>query len=197
MTMQPLSSLPACPACKKGHLHPAVRLREFQPNGRLVRVELLTSQCDHCQVQTTRATQHDENLKRLAARKAEYGDVLMGEEIVRLRKRYGLTQQAAAKIFGKGKVAFSRYETETFYPDATTTRLLQLAIEKPVDMKWLADKAGVTLPLWSERCEDEKRDKVRPFVVLSKPFPKEKLHHQSFTSRATLAADNDAFAFAS
>ena len=32
--------------------------------------------------------QHDENLRRLAARKAQYGDTLLGEEIVGLRKRY-------------------------------------------------------------------------------------------------------------
>ena len=92
--------LPICPACKQGCLHPALRTRTFHPGGKAVEVQLLTSRCDHCEVQTTRADQHDENLRRLAARKASYGGLLMGEEILSLRKRYGLTQQVAAKIFG-------------------------------------------------------------------------------------------------
>ena len=28
-------------------------------------------------------------------------------------------------------------------------------------MKWLADKAGVDLPLWPERCEDDRSVKLR------------------------------------
>jgi putative zinc finger/helix-turn-helix YgiT family protein len=153
--------LPICPACKQGCLHPALRTRTFRPGGKAVKVQLLTSQCGRCEVQTTRADQHDENLRRLAARKASYGDLLMGEEILSLRKRYGLTQQAAAKIFGKGKIAFSRYENEATYPDQSTTLLLRVAIEKPDVIKALADIAKVDLPLWAERCEDAHRPKAR------------------------------------
>ena len=153
--------LPFCPACRQGRLHAIVRTEVFRPNGNKVEVELLASLCDACGVETTRASQHDENLRRLAARKEQYGSLLMGEEIVALRKRYGVTQQAASRIFGKGKIAFSRYENEVTYPDESATLLLQLAIEQPSAMKSLADKAGVELPLWAERCEDERRVKVR------------------------------------
>lgn len=149
-------SLPLCPACRKGHLHVATRNEVFRPRGVEVVVELFASKCDACGVQTTRASQHEENLRRLAARKHHYGSVLMGEEIMALRKRYGLTQQAAAKIFGKGKIAFSRYENEVTYPDDSTMLLLRMALEKPDSLKWLADKAGVELPMWRERCEDSR-----------------------------------------
>lgn len=159
--MNSTTNLPVCPACKQGHLNSALRTRTFHPRGIAVEVELLTSECDHCHVQTTRAAQHDENLRRLAARKAAYGGLLMGEEILSLRKRYGLTQQAAAKIFGKGKIAFSRYENEASYPDDSTTLLLRLAIDKPDVIKALADWAGVELPLWAERCEDDQRLRAR------------------------------------
>ncbi len=145
---------PLCPACRQGHLHAVTHNQVFRPRGVEVAVELLASKCDACGVQTTRASQHDENLRRLAARKSQYGRVLMGEEIVSLRKRYGLTQQAAARVFGKGKIAFSRYENEVTYPDDGTMLMLSMAIEKPDSMKWLADRAGVELPLWRERCED-------------------------------------------
>jgi len=145
---------PLCPACREGRLHPIEYHKVFHPRGTEVSVTLLTSLCDACSVQTTRASQHEENLRRLADRKPQYGRVLMGEEIVALRKRYGLTQQAAAQIFGKGKIAFSRYENEVSYPDDSTTLLLQLALEKPDSLKWLADRAGVDLPLWREHGDD-------------------------------------------
>ncbi|HEY1068991.1 MAG TPA: type II TA system antitoxin MqsA family protein [Thermomonas sp.] len=151
-----------CPACRQAELQPATRVREFHPRGRAapVRVELLTSVCPSCGAEATSAAQHSENLKRLKARKAQYGGVLLGEEIFSLRRRYGITQQAAAKIFGKGKIAFSRYENETSYPDDSATLLLTLAIEKPEVIRSLADKAGVELPLWEARCEDERRAKL-------------------------------------
>lgn len=155
------TALRTCPACRKGHLHAQTRERVFNPNGRTVSVTLLTSVCDQCGAEVTSAAQHDENLRRLAERKSHYGELLMGEEIHSLRRRYGLTQQQASRVFGKGKIAFSRYESETSYPDESTTRLLSLAIAKPEVLKWLADKSGVEIPLWRERCEDEQRVKLR------------------------------------
>lgn len=154
------NNLPTCPACKKGHLHQAEQIREFNPNGKSIQVTLLTTRCDECSAEKTLASQQKENLARLAARKAHYGKRLMGEEILGIRKRYGLTQQNASTIFGKGIIAFSRYENEVTYPDDSTTLLLQLAIENPSVMKSLADKAGIELPLWSARCEDEQRVKL-------------------------------------
>lgn len=150
-----------CPACRKGRLRAAEYLREFAPHGEPVAVKLQTSRCAACGETTTTAAQHRDNLRALAARKAAYRGLLLGEEILALRKRYGLTQQQASAVFGKGKIAFSRYESETSYPDASTTLLLALASERPEVMKSLADRAGIALPLWPERCEDGQRVKLR------------------------------------
>lgn len=134
-----------CPACRSRRLHPAERMRVYQPQGKRVEVRLETMVCDACGETTTTAAQHSGNLRALAARKVHYGNLLMGEEILALRKRYGLTQQQASKIFGKGKIAFSRYESETSYPDESTTLLLTLAIERPEVMRDLARRAGLCL----------------------------------------------------
>lgn len=155
------SELRVCPSCRTGHLQMGQRERVFHPHGQTLVVPLLTSVCDHCGAEATSAAQHSENLRRLAARKDQYASLLMGEEILALRRRFGLTQQVASRIFGKGKIAFSRYESETTYPDESTTRLLSMAIAKPDTLKWLADQAGIEIPLWGERCEDEQRVKVR------------------------------------
>lgn len=146
---------PTCPNCDSTRLKPVTFKETFTPRGQQVVVTLLGMKCQACGHEAGTWDQHDENLKRLAARKAAYGGLLMGEEIVALRQRYGLTQQAAAKIFGKGKIAFSRYENEASYPDDGTTLMLQAAIEMPVFIKWLADRAGVELPLWKQRTKDD------------------------------------------
>jgi putative zinc finger/helix-turn-helix YgiT family protein len=152
--MPPPEPKPICPACRKGNLHESTRSCSFRPNKEEVIVELLTCKCDQCGETTTLSSQHSQNLARLAARKSQYAGVLMGEEYLTLRKRYGLTQQAAAKILGKGVATFSRYEAEESYPDNLTCLLIELAINRPEVLKGLADKAGVALPLWKERCED-------------------------------------------
>ncbi|WP_166877089.1 type II TA system antitoxin MqsA family protein [Massilia mucilaginosa] len=146
-----------CRVCKNGTLHEVVSRRDFFPNKKQVSVELLESRCDACGAISIVAAQHSENLRRLAARKAEYDGQLMGEESIALRKRYGLTQQQASKIFGKGLIAFSRYENEDSYPDTSTRLLIELAIARPDVLKTLAERAGVAIPLWKERCEDDQR----------------------------------------
>ena len=160
-----------CRVCKNGVLHDAVSHQDFFPNKKQVTVELLESKCATCGSVRVSSAQQEENLRRLAARKSEYEGQLMGEEYIAFRKRYGLTQQQASKIFGKGKIAFSRYENEEFYPDTSSRLLFEVAMARPDVLKSLADKAGVAIPLWKERCEDEQRIKVRPFLAASANAP--------------------------
>lgn len=149
-----------CRVCNDGTLQASTIVREYHPNKQTVKVELLESQCQKCGAVSRSSAQHSENLRRLAARKAEYGDQLMGEEYVAFRKRFGLTQREASKIFGKGLIAFSRYENEDTYPDASTRLLIELAIAQPEILKTLADKAGVKIPLWKERMADREQAMV-------------------------------------
>lgn len=160
-----------CRVCKSGTLHESVSHQDFFPNKKKVTVELLESKCDTCGSVRVLSAQHDENLRRLAARKSQYDGQLMGEEYIAFRKRYGLTQQQASKILGKGIIAFSRYENEEFYPDTSSRLLFEIAMSRPEVLKMLADKAGVTIPLWKERCEDEQRIKVRPLLAASTDAP--------------------------
>lgn len=146
---------PACPSCGSTRLKTVKWDETFCPRGVPVAVTLQGTRCQVCGHEAGTWEQHEENLKRLAARKVHYGDLLLGEEVVALRQRYGLTQQAMAKIFGKGKIAFSRYENEASYPDDSTTLMLQAAIEMPRFIKWLADRVGVKLPMWRQRMRDD------------------------------------------
>lgn len=115
---------------------------------------LLRAKCDACACETTLSSQQDENLRRLQQRKAAYGPYLLGEEIFSFRRAYGLRQQDAAKLFGKGKIAFSRYENESSYPDRSMNLLLKLAMTHAYVLKELAEEAGIEIPLWPERSVD-------------------------------------------
>ncbi|KFC73039.1 type II TA system antitoxin MqsA family protein [Massilia sp. LC238] len=155
-----MESKEICRVCKQGNLHEATRIRNFYPNKKTVSVELLELHCDQCKAVTMSSEQHSENLRRLTARKSEYEGQLMGEEIVAFRKKYGLTQKQASKIIGKGVIAFSRYENEEFYPDTSTRLLLELVMTRSDVLKALADKAGVDIPLWKKRVEEEALENI-------------------------------------
>lgn len=151
---------------------------------------LLQWRCAACDHVFGDLKQLRENTKRLQARKSRYDGLLMGQEIVALRKRYGLTQQAAAKVFGKGKIAFSRYENESSYPDDSMTLLLTAAIEMPAVLKWLADRAGVELPMWKQRIRDEAaaRRALRAAAARSDEAPGKPGRQAARPARATARA---------
>jgi putative zinc finger/helix-turn-helix YgiT family protein len=163
-----------CPACQRGELIAQYETRTFNPPSSDTPVEVLmgSSRCNHCNAEVTTRVQRLANLSALAARKASYGEWLMGEEVLMLRRRYGITQQQASELFGKGKIAFSRYETEASYPDLTMAKLMNLALTDASVMKQLAVQAGMELPLVEKRltaaflqtlAENEKtRTKVEP-----------------------------------
>lgn len=141
-----------CPSCGAVDLIAQEQNRAFAPPGAAeVVVTLLTSICQNCGAQATTRDQRARNLGALAARKKYYGEWLTGEEVLSLRKKYGITQQQASEIFGKGKIAFSRYENEVSYPDLAMTRLMRLALDDARVMKQLAAAAKVELPLLEKR----------------------------------------------
>jgi HTH-type transcriptional regulator/antitoxin MqsA len=126
----------------------------FKPPTGDVLVQLLHAKCPVCGHEELPASLLEENIRRRRARAPAYGPYLMGEDIFSFRRKYGLTQLAAARIFGRGKIAFSRYETEASFPDGSLTKLLKMAMRHPQVLKDLADEVGEPVPLWDERCQD-------------------------------------------
>lgn len=157
-----------CRSCRKGSMQPIERRDTYRPPGTDgVVIIQLAARCDHCGKETVLPSQMEENLRRRAARKVHYGLYLLGEDIFAFRRKYGLTQQAASRLFGKGLIAFSRYESEKSYPDESTTKLIRAAMRHPDLLKELADESGVEIPLWEARCADERERKL----VLLRPVP--------------------------
>lgn len=142
------SRLIPCRICKKGHLHEATTVRSFEPPCGSVQVTLLTAQCDHCGKQTMLASQMEENLRRLSARKAHYGGLPLGEDIFILRRNHALSLKASAKIFGLEPNELQSLEDEQSFPAPELADKLISAMQSPDFLKELADQAGVELPLW-------------------------------------------------
>jgi putative zinc finger/helix-turn-helix YgiT family protein len=162
-----MSSLITCRKCRKGKLQPFEQVELFQPP-KLPQVEVrtLASRCDHCGAEAVLPSQQGENIERRRTRKAAYGDHLLGEEIFAFRRKYGLSQQDASRLFGLGKIAFSRYENEKSFPEDSTRKLIQVAMQFPDVLKKLADEAGVEIPLWGARLEQSRAQKLRAFRVI-------------------------------
>jgi len=162
-----MSSLITCHTCRQGKLQSFEKVELFHPPKLpAVEVHLLAARCDHCGAETVLPSQQAINIERRNARKQGYGEHLLGEEIFDFRRKYGLSQQDASKLFGLGKIAFSRYENEKTFPEDSTRKLIQVAMVFPDVLKRLADDAGVEIPLWGARLEQSRAQKLRSLYVI-------------------------------
>jgi HTH-type transcriptional regulator/antitoxin MqsA len=143
--MEPQMSVHTCPICTSDNLSAATRTKVFARLHGEVKVELLYSHCASCGSDIVTEQQSVENKKRMRAREKQYEGFLTGQQIFALRRRYGLTQKDAAKVFGGGPVAFSKYESEDILPTEAMNKLLWLAIEMPEAVQRLAEAADVKL----------------------------------------------------
>ena len=155
-----------CPLCGAGELALLKEPDELQYKGQALLVEMEYAVCRQCGEETILPEQikrNDCNV-RDAWRKAD--GLLTGEEIFALRKQLGLTQQDAAKMFGGGANAFSKYERGAVIQSDGMDKLLRLALEeKPVLVsKWLRDRAG-----FSSKQDTEVDHGYNSNVVLFRP----------------------------
>ena len=142
-----------CRACKTADMREITYGENLTVKGVDLHVEgLVAWECPNCHAQVETAEQMDRNaetvrtaytLKR-ASFKQEYG-LLTGEEICAFRTQFELTQKEAARLFGGGPTAFSKYEAETIVHNTSMDRLLRLAMKEPSYLRDIAEIAHVDL----------------------------------------------------
>lgn len=135
-----------CHCCLSGVLEPVERTETYYPPDGAVEVRTWAARCPRCGATRVLPGQAAENLARRRARAARYGAHLLGEDIAALRRRHGLSREAAAAVFGCDRFAFSRFESESRFPDAHTRELIALALRYPQVLRALAELAGVVVP---------------------------------------------------
>lgn len=138
-----------CPICNAGELALFQEPDEIQYKGQTLSVVVEYAVCQQCGEEMILPEQIKRNDCRVrdAWRKAD--GLLTGTEIADLRKKLGLTQQDAAKVFGGGVNAFSKYERGEVIQSEGMDKLMRLALEeKPVHVySWLSEHAGLGNPL--------------------------------------------------
>ena len=155
-----------CPICGEGHLQPQVGKNPVEYKGQTAELEFHFSLCDACGSEQSNATQLRVNKRAMMAFKKRVDGLLTGAEVRALRERLGLSQAEAARIFGGGPVAFSKYESDDVAQSEAMDKLLRLADELPAAFVLLARRAGFEDKVpggdWEEAVEWSSEMEPRP-----------------------------------
>ena len=120
---------------------------EAEYNGHKGNVPLHYQLCDACMSDSAGAVQMRANKRGMVAFRKQVDGLLSGAEILALRKRYGLNQQQAARLFGGGPVAFSKYENDDVAHSEAMDKLLRLALRSESVFWELVAQEGMTKEL--------------------------------------------------
>jgi HTH-type transcriptional regulator / antitoxin MqsA len=131
-----------CFAC--GTPSPRVaEMRRIQVGRRAVRVEDVFHRCPACGETFYAGGTGDDTLRRAtAAIRAEDG-LLPPDEIIAIRRRYGLTQAQMERLIGAGAKTVVRWERGTVPQSRTADTLLRVLREHPDVVAWLAEQPRV------------------------------------------------------
>jgi HTH-type transcriptional regulator/antitoxin MqsA len=132
-----------CDECGASDFEVRIEPDEFQRNGQSFTADVEYSVCRQCGDEVIFAEQIKRNdcILRDAWRKID--GLLTAQEIVDLRNKLGLTQQDAAKVFGGGVNAFSKYERSEVIQSVAMDKLMRAALEFPSLFLWLKQQAGL------------------------------------------------------
>ncbi|WP_052700696.1 type II toxin-antitoxin system MqsA family antitoxin [Methylocucumis oryzae] len=121
-----------CPECRSTEFAVRSEAEQFKRKGQEFWVEVDYSVCQHCGYEVIFPDQIKRNDCRLRDAWRKMDGLLTGQEILDLRNQLNLTQQDAAKIFGGGINAFSKYERGEVIQSVAMDKLMRIALEFPL-----------------------------------------------------------------
>lgn len=135
-----------CAVCGENRLHLEQSERTVEIDEVEYKVPFHTHWCDSCG--TMQGLNEDLRFNARAMRqiRKKHIGLLTGSEVRACRKKLGLNQEQAAKLFGGGPVAFSKYENDEVAQSDAMDRLLWLVSEFPGLMTPLAERLKLSLP---------------------------------------------------
>jgi HTH-type transcriptional regulator / antitoxin MqsA len=136
-----------CPICGEGHLMPGSEMVSHEYRGHTAMLPLRFVTCDTCTSESAGAEESRANKRAVLAFRKQVDGLLTGTEIRALRERYGLNQKQAARLFGGGPVAFSKYENDDVMQSEAMDKLLRLVLANPSAFWTLVTQAGMTAEL--------------------------------------------------
>lgn len=136
-----------CALCGSPHAEEREYSKAVQRGGKHVEVHGLRHYvCLECEADFVDDQQSRHNLLLVQAAFGEEGRYLSGRQIREWREHLGLTQRLAARIFGGGLNAFSKYETGEVIQSEAMDNLLWLVMRMPSLIPVLASRHNVPLP---------------------------------------------------
>jgi HTH-type transcriptional regulator/antitoxin MqsA len=136
-----------CPICGAGHVTGHVDELETEYKGEKALVSSHYLLCDACGSDFAGADEMRANKRAVLAFRKQVDGLLTGAEIVALRARYKLNQKQAARLFGGGPVAFSKYENDDVAHSEAMDKLLRLVLRSEAAFWELAEQEGMTAEL--------------------------------------------------
>lgn len=130
-----------CPVCGQGPVSVQETESVVRYKGREGHVLTRMKCCQACGSEYADAETSRRNKRATIAFRKSVDGLLSGQEIRALRRRYGLTQAQAARLFGGGPVAFSKYENDDVAHSESMDKLLRLAAQSAGVVEHLARQA--------------------------------------------------------
>lgn len=124
-----------CPLCGEGHMTPRTESMQTEYRDKLGAVTLRYAECDACGSEITGDADGRANKRVVVAFRKSVDGLLAGAEIRALREKFGITQEQAARLFGGGPKAFSKYEADDVAPSEAMNTLLCL-VRRSEDAFW-------------------------------------------------------------
>ena len=117
-----------CKLCKSEDVSGYVEAEEVSYKGSTLQVSIAYSLCNNCDREFISKPQILQNEAALRAAKKDYDGLLSSEEIIRARRTLSLTQEQAARVFGGGRNAFSKYERGEVSQSVAMDKLIRICL---------------------------------------------------------------------
>ncbi|MFT5758591.1 MAG: HTH-type transcriptional regulator/antitoxin MqsA [Alteromonadaceae bacterium] len=169
-----------CPICEEGQLHAKQEQVEVEHLTQTGLIESHYSECDACGSEQATTVDTRFNKRAMIAFKKQTQGLLTGAQVRDSRKQWCFNQEQAAKVFGGGPVAFSKYESDDVMQSEAMDKLLRLALDVPAALPKLMADAGVVIfkePQWQTvsiiKFPLPKRTPVRTRIISEHHFSSE------------------------
>ena len=117
-----------CKLCNSEDVSDYVEAEEITYKGSTFQVSIAYSLCNNCDREFISKPQILQNEAALRAAKKDYDGLLSSEEIIRARRTLSLTQEQAARVFGGGRNAFSKYERGEVSQSVAMDKLIRICL---------------------------------------------------------------------
>lgn len=136
----------SCPLCSAKAVQAYSQQESYHYKGQAFAIQTDYSLCHACGEEFLFPAQIQANDVRVREARKQLDGLLTSEEIRQTRLGLALTQEEAAKIFGGGVNAFSKYERGEVTQSAAMDKLIRLAAESPTVLNRLKTMAGIEPP---------------------------------------------------